>query len=74
MYMHKLGGGYNAGYADLKILNLNLIESTIKRYPKITSKNDFTIEEEVVEEALPDEFTDALSAWKKYLENIDTAE
>ncbi len=67
MYMHKLGGGYNAGYAELQIKGLDLVKSTTNRQPKITDQNSFTIEEEIDEEKLPEEFTNALTAWKKHL-------
>ncbi|MHA1946156.1 MAG: RAMP superfamily CRISPR-associated protein [Candidatus Hodarchaeales archaeon] len=66
MYMQKFGGGINTGYGELQILNLNLVKSTVIREPKITEKNDFTIEEHLREESIPAEFTDALTAWKEY--------
>lgn len=67
MYMQKLGRGYNTGYGELKILSLNLVKSTTSRYPKITTKKKYLIEEQIIEESIPDEFTDALTAWNKYL-------
>jgi hypothetical protein len=67
VYIQKLGRGYNAGYAELQIQNMNLVKSKIYRIPIITENNDFIIQEQINEEAIPGEFTEALAAWKNYL-------
>ena len=70
MYMQKLGRGYNTGYGELQIKNLNLVKVNTIREPKITENNDFTIEEQLKEEAIPGEFIEALTAWNNYLKGM----
>jgi hypothetical protein len=69
IYMQKLGGGYNSGYGKLRVKNLKLVKSEITRKPIITRNEDFIIKEQIIEEAIPREFTESLKAWNKYLTN-----
>jgi len=70
MYMYRLGRGHNTGYGELKIKKMKLVKMVTIREPKISGKEEFTIKEHVREEAIPGEFTEALTAWKKCLKGI----
>jgi hypothetical protein len=67
MYLNKLGRGFNAGYAELEVKKLSLILKNISRCPKWVESNEFLIEEKVIENALPEEVTQALLEWQNYL-------
>jgi len=69
MTMKKLGRGYNAGYGELIILKMRLVEIESCLKPKMEENNGFTIETQIVEKAIPEEFIEALKIWQEYLEN-----
>ncbi|MHA1331468.1 MAG: hypothetical protein ACTSR2_10370 [Candidatus Hodarchaeales archaeon] len=69
MTMKKLGRGYNAGYGELIILKMGLVEVEYALKPKMEESNDFIIEKQVVEKSLPEEFVEGLKAWQEYLKN-----
>ncbi|MHA1215588.1 MAG: RAMP superfamily CRISPR-associated protein [Candidatus Hodarchaeales archaeon] len=72
MSMKKLGRGYNAGYGELTILKMHLVEVNSVLTPKLEENNDFTIEKHDIEKAIPAEFIEGLKAWQTYLENDST--
>ena len=67
MYLQKLGGGYNSGYAEIIVKNFELVERSVSRKPKWLTTNEFAIEEEVIEEPIPKEVTHALEKWQRFL-------
>ena len=70
MYMQKLGRGYNAGYGEVEIVSIKLVKEKTIRKSEVSTGGEFMIEEKREEEAIPGEFSDALIAWKNYLNDI----
>ncbi len=68
MYLQKLGRGYNSGYAEIIVKSFGLVARSISRKPKWLTTNEFTIEEEVIEEPIPKEVIQALEEWQIFLE------
>ncbi len=70
MYLQKLGRGYNSGYAEIIVKSFGLVKRGISRKPKWLTTNEFTIEENVIEEPIPKEVVHALEEWKKFLDKV----
>ncbi|MHA1974640.1 MAG: RAMP superfamily CRISPR-associated protein [Candidatus Hodarchaeales archaeon] len=69
MSMKKLGRGYNAGYGEVIIREMRLVELNSVIGPKMTEDNGFTIEKHNIEKAIPEKFVEALKTWQKYLKS-----
>jgi len=69
MTIKKLGRGYNAGYGEVIIREMRLVELNSVLETKLTESNDFTIEKHNIEKAIPEEFMKGLKAWQDYLES-----
>ncbi|PWI48455.1 hypothetical protein CEE45_06900 [Candidatus Heimdallarchaeota archaeon B3_Heim] len=67
MYMQKLGRGYNAGYAQLEVQSLTLVDRIMTRKPILGDNQEFKIEEQISETPLSQEFLNSIAEWTKYV-------
>ncbi|MFX1250171.1 MAG: RAMP superfamily CRISPR-associated protein [Promethearchaeota archaeon] len=67
--INRLGRGYNAGYAQVKVHRLQLVRREVKdRLIWDDQDQVYVVKEEAVETVLKEEVPQALTAWQQYVE------
>ncbi|MFX0094138.1 MAG: RAMP superfamily CRISPR-associated protein [Candidatus Hodarchaeota archaeon] len=65
--LERLGRGFSAGYGQLKVVKIQLLQRHLKR--QLDWQGDsFVVKEKITEESLKEEVEEALVAWDQYLE------
>ncbi|MFX0063223.1 MAG: hypothetical protein ACFFC7_13690 [Candidatus Hermodarchaeota archaeon] len=67
--LNRLGRGYNAGYARVKVRELQLVErKTTEKLVWDEERQTYVVKEDIIEKVLKEEVQNALQAWDKYVE------